>query len=372
MPDIAVFHNRYKNYGGGERVADAIADVLDADLYTLWVSDSCADKTDATPLMQDRYSGLIGQFRRSLKAESMLRPSDIEAVDLGEYDTVITSGDLAHCYLPGDDQRHIHYSHTPNRDYFVGEEYRALTSGRGRIFKQLLMQYQRAVDVSHAPHVNHWLCNSELIAERGQRFYGVSQADQTVCPPPIAWDAYGPTQPTDAREDCFVTVGRLASDKNTALIVDAFTGRDEQLIVCGDGEQRDTLESMAPENVEIRGYVPEQKKIELIRNAQGFVFAGEREPFGMAIAEALSAGTPVIGVTSGNVPNLITDGGNGILTDLSVAGLRNGIDRLQSVDWSHDTIRSNAYKYSEPAFAERLKQVVSDSESTESMESIEA
>lgn len=356
MSKVAVFHHRYKCYGGGERVADALAEVLDADLYTLWVSDECQDKTDATPLMQERYSGLLGKRRRSLKLESVLRPADIERVGLDEYDTVVTSGDLAHCWLPGDGQRHLHYCHTPNRDYFVPKEHRELTAGRGRWLKSLLMQYQRAVDQSHAPHVDRWLCNSHLTADRLARCYGRTADHRTVVNPPIDWDGLGPALPAEERGEYWVTVGRLVPDKRTALLARAFDGGARQLVIAGDGSERERIAELAGGNVRVRGFVAEERKRELLRNAAGFVFAGAREPFGMAVAEALAAGTPVVATDSGNVPHLV--GEHGALTDETPETIRQVVREVSVRSWDHQAIRERARQYSWAAFAEQVREIV--------------
>lgn len=358
-PDIAVLHHRYKAYGGAERVADALADALNADLYALWVDEDVQERTDATPLRQSRYSGL-GSFRRTVKAETLLRPAEIENVDLTEYDIVITSGDMAHCYLPADDQRHLHYLHTPNRDYFVGKEMRQLTRGRGRLLKTLLMQYQRAVDQSHAPHVDNWLCNSEFIADRARRFYGLDGADLSVCHPPVDWAAHGPAR-TD-RDGYFVTVGRLVPDKRVGRLVEAFDQLNARLIICGDGRSREALAADAPSNVEVRGYVAEDEKIDLVRGAQGFVFAGARECFGMAVAEALSAGTPVVAADSGNMSHLVVDGENGYLVDAEPAAIATAVRAVQTRDWPHKQIRDDARQFSRERFGRRVREVVLDDE----------
>lgn len=363
MSEIAVFHHRFKNYGGGERVADALADTLDADLYTLWVSEDCREQTDAEALMQDRYSG-IGRLRRSVKAESILRPVDVEAVDLSGYDTIVTSGDMSHCVLPTDGQRHVHYLHTPNRDYFVGEEQRQLVSGRGRVLKTMLMQWQRNLDLGHAEHVDHWLCNSEFVAQRARDVYGVASDELTVCPPPIDWERLGPLD--GDRKDFWLTLGRLVPDKRVGALLDAFANLDQELVVAGDGRSRDRLEHRAPSNVTFEGYVDEARKRELLRSAHGFAFAGARECFGMSVAEALAAGCPVVAADSGNMPHLVSEDA-GYVVD--IPELRSAIDAATRQHWDRDAIRASARRFRRARFGERVQgAVLEDSAQPESEE----
>lgn len=362
---VAVFHHRFKHYGGGERVADALADALDADLFTLYVTDRCSDETDATPLKQDKYtSGLTGRVFRRLAVENIARSIDVEHVDLSEYGTVITTGDFAHFYLPTDEQRHFHYLHTPNRDYFNAPEYHTLAGGRLKPVKTLYFQWLRGRDLDHANHVDRWLCNSEFVADRCSRFYGPPEDDISVVNPPVDWTELGCAVPAHKRQDYWVTVGRLVPAKRLDVMVDAFRERDDKLIIAGDGHIREELEITAPNNVEFTGYVSEERKRELLREARGFLFAGERECFGMSVAEALSAGTPVIGVMSGNIPNMVhnragaLETANGVLTEPTPEGFRDAIAEADATEWDHATIRKDADRYSRERFITEVQRTV--------------
>jgi glycosyltransferase involved in cell wall biosynthesis len=63
--------------------------------------------------------------------------------------------------------------------------------------------------------------------------------------------------------------------------------------------------------------------------ADVFALPSVGEAFGMAFAEAMSAGLPVVAVRSGNVPELVTDGHEGLLVDpFDVPGLARALRRL--------------------------------------------
>lgn len=365
---VAVFHHRFKNYGGGERVADALASALDADLHTLYVGESCEDETDAEPINQSKYmDGISGRINRRLVVENLNRSVDIEHLDLEQYDTVITSGDYAHFYTPTDEQRHIHYLHTPNRDLYNPPEFRALAGGRLRFFKTLYFQWLRGRDRNHASHVDKWVCNSEFIAERAKRHYDVSTEDLEVVNPPVDWSGLGTALDADERGDYWLTLGRLVPAKRLDVLVEAFDGLDEQLRIAGDGRMRDELESESSENVAFEGYVSESRKRDLLRNARGFLFMGERECFGMSVAEALAAGTPVIGCESGNIPNFITEPegatrttpANGIIQEAAAENARQGVKTAAEIDWDHQSIREDARQYSRERFEREVARLVS-------------
>lgn len=361
MFEIAVLHHRYKHMGGAERVADKLAETLDADLYTLYITPECADQTSATPLYQSEYmDGLTGRVRQRLAVENITRPLDVQHVDLDEYDLVITSGDYAHCYLPADEQVHWHYLHTPNRDLYNPTEFRGLAGGSARILKTVYFEWLRMQDQIHAQHVDRWICNSPFVADRCRRYYDAMDTDIRVISPPIDWENLGPALEEPAREDYWLTVGRLVPAKRIDILVDAFVElSDERLFIAGSGGQQEELEAQAPQNVEFLGYVSTERKRQLLREAKGFLFMGERECFGMSVAEALAAGTPVIAAGSGNMPSLVDDS-NGELVDATPDAVVRAIQDVDQARWDYDAIREEAEQFSVIQFEQAVREEVMD------------
>ncbi|MBV1692618.1 glycosyltransferase [Novosphingobium sp. G106] len=98
----------------------------------------------------------------------------------------------------------------------------------------------------------------------------------------------------------FVAVGRLASQKNFALMLRAFrTGAREhdRLVIIGNGPARDRLVALAAElglseRVEFRGYVPEPSA--LLSQFDICLLSSDYEGVPAAVLEALAARLPVI------------------------------------------------------------------------------
>lgn len=65
----------------------------------------------------------------------------------------------------------------------------------------------------------------------------------------------------------------------------------------------------AGDRIELTGAVSAERKRELLRSASVYVQPTEYEAFGLAIAEAMACGTPVISNRVGNVPDLVGDTG---------------------------------------------------------------
>ena len=74
--------------------------------------------------------------------------------------------------------------------------------------------------------------------------------------------------------------------------------------MAGDGPERTRMESLARDlgvakRITFLGMVPHHRALEVIRNADVAVFTGLREEGGLALAEALLMGTPVVVLANG-------------------------------------------------------------------------
>jgi len=106
-----------------------------------------------------------------------------------------------------------------------------------------------------------------------------------------------------------VTVGRLTRQKRLQLVIEAVAelharGRGMHLTVVGDGPERSALEGTAVrlglrEHVRFTGAVPPEAVPGLLAGADVFAFPARHEGFGLAVAEALMAGVPVVVAADG-------------------------------------------------------------------------
>src|SRR5262249_50222358 len=84
--------------------------------------------------------------------------------------------------------------------------------------------------------------------------------------------------------------------------------------------------------VELIGQVGGKQKDYFLGNAAALLFPIRwPEPFGLVMAEALAAGTPVIAVRAGSVPELIEDGRTGFICD-DEDGMVCAVSRIDEID----------------------------------------
>ena len=90
------------------------------------------------------------------------------------------------------------------------------------------------------------------------------------------------------------------------------------LLVAGDGPEREEMERCADElrlagRARFLGPLPRPKVLELFRAADASLLSSTWENFPHTVVESLAVGTPVIATRVGGVPEIVTDGENGLL-----------------------------------------------------------
>lgn len=120
-------------------------------------------------------------------------------------------------------------------------------------------------------------------------------------------------------------VGRLHPVKGTQYLLGAMSIihrelPEAKLILVGDGEERELLESLTDslgirECVEFAGRVPHERVQDYMNQAEVFVLSSLSEGFPVTILEAMACGLPVVATRVGGVPDIIEDGANGYLID---------------------------------------------------------
>ncbi len=118
----------------------------------------------------------------------------------------------------------------------------------------------------------------------------------------------GPIREQEGWDDQFtvISVGRLASEKNWGMLLEAFaqvnqTHAHTRLVLLGDGPDRRKLEQQAKklgiaEKVDFKGKVAFEDVPAYLKAADLFAFASNTETQGLVTLEAMAAGLPVVAV----------------------------------------------------------------------------
>ena len=115
----------------------------------------------------------------------------------------------------------------------------------------------------------------------------------------------------------FVSLGRLVPHKRYDLMLRAWRQVHERtggrLVVVGSGPEHDALEAMAVPGVELRGWVDDDERDELLAQAWALVHPAQVEGWGLVVMEAAARSTATIGFDVPGVRDSVVDGETGVL-----------------------------------------------------------
>jgi 1,2-diacylglycerol 3-alpha-glucosyltransferase len=212
---------------------------------------------------------------------------------------------------------------------------------------------------------------SEPVRERLQS-YGVSSPISVVKTGIMPQTEITPERRAELRAACGLAngdrmvlyVGRIAREKNLTMLLDAFDllrhGEEAvKLVLIGGGPalaetQRYATELGLDGLVRFVGMVPSTEVGPYYRAADIFAFPSTTETQGLAIGEAMLAGLPVVAVDAGGVPENVSDGVDGYLTQNHAADFAYRLKKLVSDPADRERVGTNAAVSAQAFSAERM------------------
>lgn len=394
---IALVHDYIKEYGGAERVLEALHEIYpDAPVYTsVYIPEFLGPHRERFKNWDIRTSWLQNiPFKHKLISPFRLiapwvfkgfsaRGGPVLGWDLSDFDVVIVSATGA--YFPNfvrtgiknQESRikdsvkrtlHICYCHTPPRYLYGYATARDWKSNKvlafiGAIFNHFL----RIADYYASKNVDYYIANSREVASRIEKFY---RRQSKVIYPPVEIINKKSSKPQNlSPKPYYLTGGRLARAKHTDLIVRAcrelgvnlkvfgrgFAGYEEKLKAQNSKFKTKTQNS----KIEFLGEISDEEKIKLLSGARAFIFAGEDEDFGIVPVEAMSAGLPVIAYKSGGVKETIIEGKTGIFfEELNTESLKKAIQKFEKKKFNPDDCIKQAKKFSKERFKKEILEFI--------------
>jgi len=208
---------------------------------------------------------------------------------MSEFKTIILSGSLLQWYVPNPDQHVVVYRHSIKYPY-VPEGFEPLRSA----FEVFMWPYHQ--------YPNKYLSNSDRTKRHLKNRLNINSE---VVYPPIVTKDYQHI----ADGDFFSLLAAVTKGNVLITLSNHFRSIDERLVIAGDGDLRSKLEERSPDNVELLGYVSEEKKRGFSADAGALSTDSGAELFGIAAAEALASGKPILMAKGGY--NHVQDGMNG-------------------------------------------------------------
>jgi glycosyltransferase involved in cell wall biosynthesis len=350
--NIAIVHDYFIQLGGAEKVAEELYRMFpESSLFATVALPDCLPPRLADVPIRTSWMQKLPRMKERFRFYFPLYPLGVSALDLSDYDLVISSSSA---YAKGvrtrHDAIHVCYCHTPTRWIWNYQDYsRRESFGRVKhAVLPVLIECLKHWDRGASRQPDHFVANSQTVAERIQKTY---QRSAQVIHPPIDIDRF---RASSEREDYYVVLSRLVGYKRIDLAVRACTELGRNLLVLGDGPDRKVLEEMAGPTVKFFGRVSDADVEHYVSRCRALLFPGE-EDFGMAPLEVAAAGRPTIAYRAGGAVETIVEGITGAFFDEQTPeSLADVIERFEKMEWSPETLRLHAERFSTPVFQERL------------------
>lgn len=114
--------------------------------------------------------------------------------------------------------------------------------------------------------------------------------------------------------DFALSLGRLVRTKGLDVLIEAMKSVTGKLIICGKGPDESRLQRAIAaagvgERVEMRGYVSEEEKQQLMASCRFFVIPSLHESLGLAAVELMAHGRPLVCSDADGLPETVGDCG---------------------------------------------------------------
>lgn len=170
-----------------------------------------------------------------------------------------------------------------------------------------------------------------------------------VLPPPVLLHTPPAATAGEHERDYALVVSRLSPEKGVDVAIDACRMAGMPLVIAGDGPQLPRLRELAAgARVRFEGQVGDAQLASL-RAGASIALAPSRsaETFGMAVAESMAAGLPVVASRVGAIPELLE--GQALVAPGDAAALADAITRLAGDRAAGERGRARVRKLCAPA-----------------------
>jgi len=353
---IAFIVDALPSIGGGEKVLfSALEAFPHAEIFTLVYNKKVfVNTTLANRKIKTSFIDYIPLAHKHHRLFLPVMPYAIEQFDLRNYETIVSfSYAVSHGVRSFNGARHVSYTYTPMRYAWTDLNINGTLSHKNMLI-DMFMKAFRKWDKRAASRVHQFAAISQVVSKRITDAY---QREAKIIYPPVE---VGKFKPAQKREEFYITVTRLVAHKRLDIMIKAFSQSKHPLLIVGDGPELSRLKSIAAPNIHFLGHLPDEKVVELLGKARGFVCATE-EDFGIAIVEAQAAGCPVIAYAKGGALETVIDGVTGILVpEQTPECFGEAVKRFECMhsDFHIPYMVNNAQRFSKDIFIQKFIEFV--------------
>lgn len=352
---VAIFYDYFGAIGGGEKTVLALADILNADIYT----------TDVDALQALTPNVGVTSLRSTIKMPPLKQITATRAfasVDVQDkYDFFIFTGNWTH-YGGKIHQPNLWYCFTPVRAFY--DLYDSFQKSQTFFTKQVFRGWVRChkyYDKKAVEHIDQIVSISKTVQNRIYQNY---QRTSDVIYPPVKTNQFSCKE----YGDFWFSVNRFYPTKRIDLQIEAFRALpDQNLVICGGYAKGDNADKYfrrimkgLPNNVTILGEIPENELIDLYSRCTGVICTAVEEDFGLTPVESMASGKPVVAVNEGGFAETITQE-TGLLVNADVSSIKSAIVQLsENPERYHDACMIQAKRFDSEIFASKFKNILKE------------
>src|SRR3990167_4505792 len=263
MMKVALVHDFLIEYGGAERVLEALHEIWPkAPVYTaFYIPDSLGwhAKIFKNWKIISSWGTKLPFWQHLVSPYRIFAKSFFEGFDLSAFNLVISSSAMYMAKaVKVPNGIHICYCHTPPRHlygYHTASDWEK--NFFSRISGHVINHFMRVWDFEAAQHPSHFIANSKEVQSRIKKFY---KRDSTVIYPPVDLSRFA-RKSTNAKrlktkaaaldisrsslDNYFLVVSRLVSAKKVDLAVEVCAKLGLLLKVVGTGREMQVLQKLA-------------------------------------------------------------------------------------------------------------------------------
>jgi len=344
---VGVFKASYDAYGGEEDLAKSIGEAVNSRVFTIvGVKKNVHGFVDISSDIP-----AIARIVRMRREFDYLTWSCVDISNYGDFDVVVTIGQTARALITPDDVLHVHMLVTPIRRLYDLYHYERRNKNfiKSNFILPLVSEFLRIWDVSVDNRVDYYISISPVVQLRLWKYL---KRKSVVIYPPIKFEKYRSNSP----EDYYLYICRLEPPKRPVEAIEGCIRAKKKIVVVGTGSLESEIIKKYKNNkyVELKGYVDEKVKIDLLSRCKAVIYPCLAEDFGIVPIEAFASGKPVIADATG-FPKYIVDSTRGIITDCSCPdNISKAIEIIETKEYDPDKIKKFAKNFDFSIFKKKL------------------
>ncbi len=372
---VALVHDYLNQYGGGERVLEALMEIFpEAPIFILFYDKEktygrFAGRIKKTsfldwPIVRNHHRVFIPLM--PLAANFLKIAGDYDLIiscsaGFGKGISVIPNSKFLIPKLP----RHISYIHTPLRyawePHYINLKFKNQNSKLRNLFLKPLLTYLKNWDYQAGQKPDVLIANSKFIAGKIKNYYG---REAEVIYPPVDTSKFyfeAKSKLQNPNYKYYLAVGRMLPYKRFDLVVDAFAKLGLPLKIVGSGPERKNLEfrswNLEARNIEFLPFANDDELRRLYSGAKALIFP-QVEDFGLVAAEAQACGCPVIAFSEGGAREIVQDGITGLFFHQQTAdSLAEAVKASLKINFDREKIQKLAERFSKENFKKAILEI---------------